>query len=279
MPREITVVTPENTEIRYSLAGLGSRFVAALVDALLQGFVLLAFSVAIGLASGGFSREGADIGYTEPEVGLVVLFTILIYLFLVGGYYLLFETLWHGQTPGKKLLGIRVIQESGRPVGFYCSAARNILRLVDMLPAIYLVGMIAILVSKRYKRLGDYVAGTLVVKEYREERPRPPRLRRRISRRRTPAELPEPAATETNNPEPLLPGIHLLSRDDYNLAQRLLDRRGELPPEAQTRLARQIATPMMRKLGYTTNDESPTEHWAFLEEVTRAYLKRDSLRY
>lgn len=266
MPRELTLVTPENVEIRYTLAGLGSRFAAAAVDALLQVLLLALIVLPMGIV--GSSRPGLLGG--DLQIALAVLGIVAVFLFLVGGYYLLFETLWNGQTPGKRLLGIRVIQENGRPLDFFTSAARNVLRVVDMLPVFYLVGIVSVFLSARCKRLGDYVAGTVVVKEYRpQDAPK-----RRSGKRR---EFAKPEPLEERELSSSIPRSHLITREEYEIAQRLLARRGELSSETKARLARQIAQPLMRKLGYTPEEDSEAEHLAFLEEVIRSYLRRDRL--
>ncbi len=273
MPRELKLITPENVEVHYALAGIGSRLAAAVLDAILQLLVLLAIVVPLVLISGGFSGEGADLGLSGLGIGLAVLLIVLLFLFFVGGYYLFFETLWNGQTPGKRAMGLRVVQENGRPVDFFTSAARNVLRLVDMLPAFYLVGLASIFFSPRYKRLGDYVAGTLVIKEYRPQTT-PFRGQDRVS---TGEEQGDGAPPEVDGLA--LPRAHLITREDYEIARRLLSRRGDLPPDTEARLTRQIALPLMQKAGYTPNGSSEEECVAFLEELTRSFLRRDSLHY
>jgi uncharacterized RDD family membrane protein YckC len=157
------VVTTEKVPFNYRVAGLGSRFLAWLVDVLFV-LVLLFMGVLVGMVV-EIRREG---------VGQAVIF--LWAFALAWGYFLLFEWLWQGQTPGKRLLGIRVIQWSGTAITFYQAAVRTILRAADALPlphplGVGLVGFAAAACNRENRRLGDLAAGTLVV--HVERRPRP----------------------------------------------------------------------------------------------------------
>lgn len=140
-----------------TLAGLGSRFVSAVVDALIQGAALGAVALILGVTGVA--------GVTADALALA-LWTAFAFA-LVSGYDVFFEVLARGRTPGKRLNGLRVVLVSGAPIGFLASAVRNVLRLVDLLPFAYLVGIASILVTDKNQRVGDVVAGTLVVRERR----------------------------------------------------------------------------------------------------------------
>ena len=88
---------------------------------------------------------------------------------IVWGYFALFEAYWHGQTPGKRAMKVRVIKDSGRQITLFEALARNLMRVIDYLPSLYLVGVITMLCNKRNQRLGDLVAGTIVVHERLDE--------------------------------------------------------------------------------------------------------------
>jgi uncharacterized RDD family membrane protein YckC len=145
------VVTTERVPFSYRVAGLGARFLAALVDVLV--LVVLFF---VGLVLGSVLELGARTG-----LGLTLFFFWQFALF--WGYYLLFEWLWHGQTLGKRIVGIRVIRCNGTSLSFVQAGLRNLVRVVDLLPGFYGVGFLAALCNREQRRLGDLAADTLVV--------------------------------------------------------------------------------------------------------------------
>src|SRR5580658_6594024 len=162
---QLSIETPEMVAIEMPLAGIGSRFIALLVDYLIwgAGFLVLVFFIALlmpGITL--FSRISA-----QWAVALIV-----FVVFLVNwGYFTLFEALWNGRTPGKRVARIRVIQRSGRSIGLLESMARNLVRYVDQIPFFYAVGVITMFATSQHQRLGDLAAGTLVVRDREEESP------------------------------------------------------------------------------------------------------------
>jgi uncharacterized RDD family membrane protein YckC len=160
---KLIIETPEQTSIEFPLAGIGSRFLAIAIDSLLQFSVLFALVLVFVLLGVGMSDVGLD-RFANANVWLVAIL-IFVYFFLMYGYFILFESIWNGQTPGKRLTHIRVIKDSGQPITAIDSFARNLLRLVDQLPFAYGVGVLCAWISPQSKRLGDYVAGTVVVHE------------------------------------------------------------------------------------------------------------------
>ena len=165
----LDVETPEQVVVSYTLAGIGTRGAAALIDLLIMliGNGALWYSVA---SLPRFIPGSA--GLTETS-WLGAVFIIGQFLIL-WGYFVAFEALWDGQTPGKRLLGLRVVRNGGGGVDLGASAARNLIRFVDFLPFGYFVGMVSVIANARNQRLGDLVAGTIVVRErlLRHERPR-----------------------------------------------------------------------------------------------------------
>ena len=156
---QLNIDTPELVAIEMPLAGIGSRFIAILVDYLIWGaaFVLIIAMGAIIIPAVHFlGRVSAN-----WAIGIFVLIVFL----LQWGYFALFEAFGNGRTPGKRVAKIRVIHQSGRGISFIESLARNLVRFVDYLPGFYAVGVVAIFVSRRHQRLGDMVAGTLVVRD------------------------------------------------------------------------------------------------------------------
>ena len=167
---QLTIDTPEQVSIRFPIAGMGSRFLAILIDTLLQiaAYValVLVFILVLSAAPKGRAGELSRSGEKWLVAGL-----ILVHFVMYWGYFTLFEAFWNGQTPGKKLFKIRVIQDSGRQITFFEAMIRNLIRVIDLVPSFYLVGVIAMACNRRHKRLGDLAAGTLVVHERASEEP------------------------------------------------------------------------------------------------------------
>jgi uncharacterized RDD family membrane protein YckC len=162
---QLNIDTPELVAIQMPLAGIGSRFIALLIDTLIWaaglvvlGLVLWAFQPAL--------QAFSSLSYQWT----IAIFTLSIFL-LNWGYFTLFEAFWHGRTPGKRIARIRVIQRSGRAIGIIESMARNFIRYVDQIPFFYAVGVVAVFATRQHQRLGDLAAGTLVVRDREQETP------------------------------------------------------------------------------------------------------------
>lgn len=169
---QYTIDTPENVTVGYTVAGIGSRFVGALIDTTLIVLALLALNIGVMLLVASIGRSGAgavaDAALDESDPGWVTGLIIALYALLnfavVWGYYLGFELRWAGQSPGKRVAGTQVVRSNGAPAGFGESAIRNVVRLIDFLPFAYGVGLVTMICNSQARRLGDYAAGTLVVK-------------------------------------------------------------------------------------------------------------------
>ena len=162
--------TPEQVELAYSVAGIGSRFVAVLLDSLILGAFFLAEILSMVAFAGATSAlASGDGGVVGAAVKWFIALIVFINFAVAWGYFAWFEAYWHGQTPGKRVMKIRVIKDSGRQITLFEALARNLLRVVDYLPGFYLVGLITMLCNKRSQRLGDLVAGTIVVHERLDE--------------------------------------------------------------------------------------------------------------
>ncbi|HWP45201.1 MAG TPA: RDD family protein, partial [Blastocatellia bacterium] len=162
---ELVIETPERVELHYVLANVGNRFLAAAIDHLIQiGAAILILLVALALSNWQLFD---DMGAWTAAIMVLALFA------LYWGYFVVFETVWSGQTPGKRVMQLRVVREDGRPIRFFEVFVRNLLRLVlDFQPVpSYAIGVVSIIFSVRSKRLGDFVAGTVVVKERATEAP------------------------------------------------------------------------------------------------------------
>lgn len=173
--RQLTVMTPEQVPLQYETAGIGSRAGAQLIDwLLLIVFYALLFGAWVGVT------ELLDMDWKK---GQVLLAALLIVVFVVQyGYFWLME-FFQGGTIGKRVVGLRVIQDNGQPLTFLSAALRNLFRVLDMLPVWYIAGMAASFFHPLDKRIGDMVAGTVVVYDepsLREKRER--RIEKTISR-------------------------------------------------------------------------------------------------
>lgn len=250
-----TVDTPENIQFAYDVAGIGSRFLAAIVDTLLiiLAEIIVGLIVGLVLARTSVADRFGGAGSALTAAGSLLAFLIL------WGYYIAFELLWNGQSPGKRVIGLRVVREGGRPIGFVNSAIRNLIRLVDFLPLFYGIGVVVMFVDRRARRFGDLAAGTLVVKE---------RQGVTLESLSSPRAAPLPAAPPGQPMQPpTLPNIDKLNDQDYTLIMEFLRRRGELGRDARWRLGMQIASGLQSRLGLPQSGD--TER--FLEYVAGQY--------
>ncbi|HVE32085.1 MAG TPA: RDD family protein, partial [Gemmatimonadaceae bacterium] len=160
----VDVETPELVVLSYTIAGLGSRLYAALIDLFICALLFIGVAVGIGILL-PHQRIAAAIR-SDSSTAFATAALVILQFAILWGYYLLFEGLRDGQTPGKRMLRLRAVRDGGFSVGFAASAVRNLMRIVDLQPIFtYLVGIGSIAFSKSGKRLGDIVAGTIVVRE------------------------------------------------------------------------------------------------------------------
>lgn len=172
MDRNVTVRTPESIAFEYDLAGLGSRFLAVFADLLLQvALVLLLFWGLISIAKYAPATKvsSSPAEHLGESIGIALISFLVFMIFY--GYFILFETFWSGQTPGKKLLGIRVVRDGGFPLDFGSSAVRNLVRVGEQVVGFYFISAVSTLLSGENKRIGDFAAGTIVVRESRVAAP------------------------------------------------------------------------------------------------------------
>lgn len=228
--RTIEITTPENVQVTYTLAGPGSRFLATLVDGCVK--ILILIPVGLALSAAGLWPDSLEA--LGPWVIAVALAAVLL---VFEGYYLLFETLWNGQTPGKRAQSLRVLRDQGLPVDFRSVLLRNVLRVVDFLPIFYGIGGLMAIINPQGKRLGDLVAGTFVVIER-------PTAARMVEPPRGAAPADRPLALDLS-----MIDLSALSDEDWQAVQAFLDREAELEPPTRARLAAGISGPLMQKLG------------------------------
>lgn len=239
-----TIETPEQTQLQFQLAGIGSRFLAIALDTLFQAAAALAVFFIFTIA--GFSMNqllGRMLGQWANAVYIALNF-VLYY-----GYFVAFEIAWRGQTPGKRIIGIRVIKESGRSLAPAESIGRNLLRIVDQLPGIYGIGLITAIFNQQSKRLGDYVAGSIVVREEKQ-----PELW---------------AGFEDTPTTPGALGGHRLQPEHAALIEKFSARRSELPVNLRSHMAHQILWKLQQAGAVPPGVTGSPE--AILDELLRAH--------
>ena len=239
--QHLEVETPEHVVVDYEIAGLGSRGLAAVIDLLI---ILVLFGALVGAV--------VLLSRVVPGVAFIAL--IAGSFSLLWGYFAFFEGFRNGQTPGKRLAGIRVMRESGHPVTFRDAAARNLIRIIDLLPPPYLLGAILIVLTPRAKRLGDMVAGTVVVRDRPAE-----------SFLETP-DAPAPPEAETAAP--------LLTDEEFRVLREFDERSRGLAPETHARLAAGLAARFAARVPRTTGSDV-----RFLGDLYRSELARRRGRF
>ena len=222
MDRDIDIRTPESVAFRYELAGLGSRFLAVFVDLLIQIAVLLLIFWGITYlashASPAVVRQEHQDSWAQ-SIGIAIVVATIFTVFY--GYFILFEIFWNGQTPGKKLLGIRVVRDGGYPIDFGAAFLRNIIRIGEQLLFFYALSAVSTLLSPENKRVGDYAAGTIVVRESRF-----------VPIKNFLRDLPQPGSGSATS---------LLGGEERTLIGNFLERRDQLSRDRRRELAQRIA--------------------------------------
>jgi len=246
MPLDTTVEvdTPEQVCFRFQLAGPGRRALAYLIDAVIRGIIIAVGALMLSII-GGEKGEGYSGGL------------IFLLVFVVEwGYYVLLESIGGGTTPGKRALRLRVVREGGYPIGFLDSVLRNLLRAADFLPLGYVVGFIASAFDSRFRRLGDRVAGTLVIVEDQQ------RIAARV--------MLDYAFTE----EELewLPNVLPLKRAELDAIDRLLNRSAQLSAGRARELAMLVAPEFAARLNMAL-PEDPVRFLALLSRRARGEKK------
>jgi uncharacterized RDD family membrane protein YckC len=252
---QLHIDTPENLVLEAEVAGFGSRCIAAIIDYLILAIVMIGVAIAMIAA---FVDINTD---TQPIIGALFL---LVEFALFVFYHLIFEFIWNGQTPGKRLFGLRVVQANGMPVTTSGVLIRNIVRLFDFLPVFYGIGLVLMFITKRSQRFGDMAARTIVVYE------RPQMTLQTIKQQITVRYRFTIPDDELPTPDQLA----LLTQQDRHLVVDYLQRRQQIHNEdVPTRLAKHLAGKMghsgnlweFNRLGYAER---------FLEGIARA-LERD----
>lgn len=242
----IKVDTPEQISLEFPLAGIGSRFLALALDTVLQVLLYIAGIFAmIGAAKYAVSLPSWIAWLPRSWApALLVIFLFCVY----WGYFAFFEVVWKGQTPGKRLTGIRVIKNSGRPINVYEAIGRNLLRAVDWLPGMYITGVVCMMISRQNQRLGDHLVDSIVVHDKRAEEIRP--------------DWSSNASKTSSNPQ-----ISKVSPEELVLIETYLQRRHSLELGFRDATADKIA----RRITAKTGIERPWDQSLddFLESIAK----------
>src|SRR5438132_4511041 len=264
----LTIETPEHVELQFALATIGNRFLACAID---HGLQLLAIILTLVIAynlSAGVRSFGQRLtrGVEEGRLWILALATLAVFV-LYFGYFVIFETVWSGQTPGKRWLKLRVIQEDGRPLNFFGALSRNLLRGADMLPIMiilpfYSVGIASVFASARSKRLGDFVAGTVVIKERAAEAPSFDEVFE--------SEVIDTARRRVAPAVDFRGDVRVIEPVEIEVVEAFLRRRYDLPDHPRQWLAWRIAIPLLEKIR-PYYDPARFNYEGFLEELLARY--------
>jgi uncharacterized RDD family membrane protein YckC len=241
--------TPESVELEFTLAGIGSRTIALVVDYLLWLIVLLLLLLLSVLLL-------INVPEIDSAKKWVAAIQLLLFFVVYVGYFVFFETIWRGQTPGKRYAKIRVIRDDGRNAGLQQAIMRSLLRVID---DILFIGMFLILFTKQEKRLGDWVAGTVVVQE---------------GQMVSPQELVIDSNANGLIGTILENGqIGALTPDDFATIRRYLQRYALLAPQAQVTVSHQLAQQILSVIKIPTSSFAQNPH-LFIQAVYLVYQQQ-----
>lgn len=260
----LVIETPEHVELHFALATIGNRFIACAVDHTIQILTIgITFALAIRFSSS--VRQVGDkvvAGFSEGSLWIIAL-SILVSFTIFFGYFVFFETIWSGQTPGKRWMKLRVIQEDGRPITPFAAMARNTIRFFDMwMPPFYSIGIISVFASQQAKRLGDYVANTVVIKERTAEAPTFDEVFE--------SEVIDTAMRRVASAVDFQGDVRVLLSSDIVVVENFLRRRYDLPEQPRLWMAWRVAVPLMEKI-QPDYDPATFNYEGFLEEVLARY--------
>ena len=243
--------TPESVELEFILAGLGNRIYALIIDYLIWSSILILVLIvwAFLIAQVAWLRS-EPIRLWITAIQLLILFGVYI------GYFICFETLWRGQTPGKRYVKIRVIREDGRNVGIQQSILRSLLRPID---DILCLGFLFILFTAQEKRLGDLVAGTILIQEGQT-----------VAKQKI--EI-SPAATDVANRIIETGKVAALTPDQFATIRKYLYRYPALAPSARNNVSQKLAHQLLERIDLV--DAPPTiDPHLTIEAIYLAYQQQ-----
>lgn len=238
---EVIIETPEKIRFSYQIAEVGTRIAAYVIDQMIQTLIILAI---IWLVFGSVSA-----GFAKSTTHLSAAFFFIILFLLRWFYFVLFEIIMEGQSPGKRMMRIRVLRDNGDSLDWETIIFRNFLRAVDDFPIVPLLGGFVALIDPQNRRLGDLVANTIVVKEINHD-----------------LILPDFQVYfhKLNPRQERIEAKYKLSEHELYIIRRFLNERYKLPAEKEEEMAKDLADQVRKKMGI---EEEPEDAFLFLERV------------
>jgi len=257
----LVIETPERVPLHFALASIGNRFLACAIDHTIQGLAIGIIGLSALIVTSFPSIE--QLIASAPKWVWAVM--ILVLFLILAGYFAFFEWAWSGQTPGKRWLKLRVLREDGRPITFWEAAVRNLLRTLDMMPApFYSIGLISVFSTTRDQRVGDMVAGTVVVREREAEAPEFSQVFA------TP--VSDPALRRSFKPVDFTASLSSLTESEIQVVETFLRRRWDLSDVPRQWMAWRVSLPILFKLR-PAYDVATFTYEGFLEELLHRYLQ------
>ncbi len=268
----LIIETPERVPLAFALASIGNRFLAVAIDHFIQYlsiFVIVWLFITLASVSNPLAETGAEEILSEMPKWTIAIMILVVFL-VFSSYFIFFEWLWNGQTPGKRLMKLRVIREDGRPITLWEAIARNLLRIFDAIPGfvvpIYSVGLMTIFFNSRDQRIGDMFAGTVVIRESGAEAP--------TFSETFANPISDTALRRVNPLTDFQANVRLLSETEIEVVESFLRRRWDLTERQRIWMAWRVALPLMYKLK-PNYDLTTFTYEGFLEEIIhRFYAKQ-----
>lgn len=257
----LVIETPERVPLHFALASIGNRFIACAIDHGIQITVFIALLILYSLIS-----DAPTFGAIANAPKWVIAVLVVIQFLIIDGYFAIFEWVWRGQTPGKRWLKLRVIREDGRPISFFEAMVRNLLRVIDFLvPPFYSIGLISVFATARDQRVGDLVAGTVVVREREAEAPAFAEV--------FASPISDAALRRSFAPVLFTAEVDKLTEQEITVVESFLRRRWDLKDYPRQWMAWRVAMPILFKLR-PQYDLATFTYEGFLEELLHRYREK-----
>ena len=266
----LIIETPERVPLAFALASIGNRFLAVLIDHFIQYMAILIVAWAFTSWSGVGDMNSIERNTLLAQMSKWTIALMIVVLFLIfAGYFIVFEWLWNGQTPGKRLMKLRVIREDGRPITLWEAVSRNLLRIFDNLPGflfpVYSVGLLSIFLNNRDQRIGDLFSGTVVIRERTDEAPT---FAETFSN-----QVSDGAFRRVQKKTEFRADVNLLTEDEIEVVEAFLRRRWDLSDRQRLWMAWRVALPIMYKIKPDYDLQTFT-YEGFLEELLHLFHAR-----